>query len=155
MDFDKMYTGYKHDQYNFCTINEGAISFSDKYETGVSIIDEHHKIFVEIINMLFHCSRHELAKQVLMPSITAFKHNMGVHYQTERLLLAFSDEAYATLYDMNYTELCRRLVIVEWELRKDFDIDPLVRFLKGWWLQHMESHAEFFRPYVSNPGVTH
>ena len=130
-----------------CGVDEGLIIFSKKYETGISIIDEHHRSFSGIINLLYSCIRHDTARKAAMPIIAAFKYNMGVHYQTERLLLTFSDDAYAALYDMKYTDLCRRLAIVGCEVRKDFDADCLVRFLNSWLLRHLERHAEFFLPY--------
>ena len=131
---------------NYCTLADTLIVFSEKYKTGVSIIDDQHRGLMGTINTLFYHMRQQDGKTVALPVLTAFKHYAGIHYNTEKAVLEFYEPDYGALYDMHHEELCKRLLKVESLFRFDLDPNKLLEYLKCWWLLHMENHREFFVP---------
>lgn len=122
------------------------VVFQDKYKTGISILDDQHKGLAGAINTLFHQMRHQNGKPAALPMITAFKHYAGIHYNTEKAVLAFYEPEYGALYDLRYEELCKRLLKEESLFQFNRDPGNLLEYLKSWWLLHMENHREFFMP---------
>ena len=144
----------KHKDYS-CYYGAGnLINFCGYHETGVSIVDDQHRGLVGTINTLFHYMRKSHGGSIAQPIIVTFRNYTGVHYYTEKSLLAFADEAEEDQYDQEFEDLHQQLFRVETLFRRSKSPDELLDYLKNWWLRHMEGHAKYFIPYNPTEDLT-
>ena len=129
----------QHDIASFITLDEIST-------TGISIIDDQHKSIIALVNMLHHNSNGRYEWGIPYTVILAFRHSLGMHYETERWILDFSSPEYVDLYEMHYQDIFRRLVKAENLFRQNMLPEGALVYLKGWWAQHLEIHEEFFLP---------
>ncbi|SBW03197.1 hypothetical protein KL86DPRO_20102 [uncultured delta proteobacterium] len=120
--------------------------FREKYETGISIIDDQHKGLMGAINtLLYHMRRHDRGA-VALPALLAFRSYAGIHCCTEKMVLEFNEPGYAALYDMQHEELRAYLLKAESLFHLDTYPQHFLLYLKAWWLAHLDNHREFFMP---------
>lgn len=123
-----------------------VLIFQEKYETGVSILDDQHKGLMGAINtLLYHMRRRDRAT-VALPALLAFRSYAGIHHSTEKMVLEFNEPGYGALYDMQYEELRAYLLKAESLCYLDTYPQHFLLYLKAWWVAHLDNHKEFFMP---------
>ena len=126
------------------------IIWNDKYNVGVSIIDEQHRGIVTAINTLFEFVRQGHGQEALKPTFLVLKQYTQLHFKTEERILRevqYPDlEAHLGLHKKLIDDTER---IKSTSLATN-DADMVVGFLKEWWLGHINKEDRKYAPYVAN-----
>ena len=122
------------------------IAWNDNNFLGIPIIDEQHRSIVAIINTLHYFVEKHMELEVLTPIISAISQYTIIHFKTEEIML--KEAGYPSLDDhiLLHKHLVNEMKSVADESTQERDVEPLLKFLKAWWLNHINRED---RKYVS------
>lgn len=126
------------------------ITWSERNNLGIPIIDEQHRGIVSTINSLYHCMRKGKGMIALSPVMTMMKQYIDIHFRVEESLL--KEAGYPALdehLDLHKT-LERETGKIERESTLSEDPERALKFLKDWWLTHINIEDRKYVPYVLN-----
>ncbi len=124
------------------------IVWSDVNRVGIPIIDEQHRGIISSINSLHYFMQTGRGHEIIRPTMIIIKQYTLVHFKTEENLLS----------EAGYPELERHLLLHRALVNKTNriavgknpknDADTILRFLKQWWLNHINSEDRKYAPYL-------
>ncbi|MCL2809817.1 MAG: bacteriohemerythrin [Treponema sp.] len=134
-------------------VNNDLITWSDKFSSGVKLIDDQHKELVELVNEMFNhvtgndLQEHNYFNRVINDAVSYVKK----HFTTEeKLMIATKFDGYAEHKKEHETFI---LAVVEnikdYEAGKRLTLSTFTRFLKDWVLSHIalmdKKYFEYFK----------
>jgi hemerythrin-like metal-binding protein len=124
------------------------IIWSDRYSTGISIIDEQHRGIVSAINSLHYFIGKGSGDEVLHPILKFLEQYIIIHFKTEEGLM--SEAGYPDLrqHILMHEELSKKTEKFSRELTQNNDTDAVLRFLREWWLTHINQEDRKYAPYI-------
>lgn len=132
-----------------------VIKWNDKLNVGIGIIDEQHKILVEMINNFYDGINDKSNDELISDLITKMKDYTIVHFSTEEELLkkhGYSD------YD-NHKKQHDAFVLKVQDLEKRFKDGTIIlsfeitKFLKDWLLDHIQGTDMKYAKVLVQKGV--
>lgn len=132
-----------------------VIKWNDKLNTGIRIIDDQHKILVEMINNFYDGINDKSNDELISDLITKMKDYTMVHFSTEEELLrkhGYSD------YD-NHKKQHDAFVLKVQDLEKRFKDGTIIlsfeitKFLKDWLLDHIQGTDMKYAKVLVQKGV--
>jgi hemerythrin len=128
------------------------IVWNEKNNIGVPIIDEQHRGIVIAINSLYYFINEKRVNKALQPTLTILKQYTKLHFMTEEKLMK----------DANYPDVEEHILIHKKlkEKTNKISIDSVLRtdsvtvlrFLREWWLSHINKEDRKYAPYVIKLG---
>jgi hemerythrin len=113
------------------------IVWSEENEVGIPIIDEQHRGIISTINSLHYFMQTGKSGEIIKPILIMLEQYTIIHFNTEESLIedaGYPDlENHRKLHD-NLLANTRNFFI---ELNKSEDPAILLKFLKDWWLTHI------------------
>jgi hemerythrin len=126
------------------------ISWTDKNNTGIKIIDEQHKGIVSLINTL-HFSMIDIDSfDILEPIIKTISEYTKLHFITEEELLKQTKYPDSESHVQLHRNLQSKTTIVSKEAAEQNDPAILLKFLKEWWLDHICKEDSKYINFVSD-----
>ncbi|MCL2440407.1 MAG: bacteriohemerythrin [Treponema sp.] len=138
-------------------VNNELITWSEKFSSGIKLIDDQHKELVALVNEMFNhvtgndLQEHNYFNRVINDAVAYVK----THFATEeKLMIATKFEGYAEHKKEHETFI---LAVVEnikdYEAGKRLTLSTFTRFLKDWVLSHIalmdKKYFEYFRKVAS------
>lgn len=124
------------------------IVWSDDSKVGFPIIDEQHRGIVSTINSLHYFIRTGQGREIIKPTLIMLEQYIEVHLKTEEALM--EEAGYPALEE--HIELHRELVDKTKRLSDDagmdMDSDMVLKFLKEWWLGHINTEDRKCAPFL-------
>jgi hemerythrin-like metal-binding protein len=129
------------------------IKWNERYELGVPLLDEQHRGIVSIINSLYYMIKLGAVNNKLCASILAtIKNYSNIHFITEEGLLEFSGypdlEKHKTMHGKLIAEMERMGRAVEHDDFTAIEAEPLLDFLKKWWIEHINKEDHLYMPHL-------
>ncbi len=126
--------------------NNLYIVWSDTNEIGIPIIDEQHRGIISTINSLYYFIQSGHGPEIIKPTMIMLEQYTAVHFETEEALLA--EVRYLALEEhiLLHKGLVRKTKKLSINANRDKDSDMVLKFLKEWWLGHINTED---RKYVS------
>lgn len=124
------------------------IVWNEHNNLGINIIDEQHKGIVSLINSLHFSIVENYSKETLRPIADSLKNYTAIHFKTELYLLQKTKypelQSHKKLHDQLSAITLRTTV------EADNQGDPLIllKFLKEWWLNHINTEDKKYVPHI-------
>ena len=124
------------------------IVWSGDNDLGVPIIDEQHKGIVSLINSFYYCLQEGHEDEIMAPTLEMLLQYTIVHFRTEQRLMERAGypglHQHIRLHEALTGET--RRIVQETPARQD--ADQVLRFLKDWWLGHINTEDRKYAPYL-------
>ena len=123
------------------------IVWNDNNNFGIPIIDEQHRRIVATINSLFCSIREGHGFDALKPTMSILTQYTKVHFRTEEALMVKTDYPVLEEHILLHKELAKKTkdIMQESILYKDANI--ALKFLREWWLGHINKEDRKYTPY--------
>lgn len=123
------------------------LKWTDKYKTGITIIDEQHRGLASLINSFYFHKSDPIIERILVPTATMMINFAKIHFLTEEQLM--EESGYPNLEEHHHAhrEAYKKLRAIELKARRARDADAFLAFLKTYWLEHV---AEYDRQYIDH-----
>ncbi len=126
------------------------IVWNDRSKLGIPIIDEQHRGIISTINSLYYFIQSGQGEEILRPTMIILEQYIKIHFSTEEALLV--DAKYPDIEE--HFSLHKQFV----KKTKKFSIntfgkkesDMVLKFLKEWWLGHINKEDRKYIPFVIN-----
>lgn len=122
------------------------IIWNKENETGIPIIDEQHRAIVTMINSLFYFMQENHAMDALIPTMHMISEYALIHFKTEEPLMQRAGYKDFDHHCELHRELIKKSAAVMLRSTQEKDANLLLRFLKDWWLHHINTED---RQYMS------
>ncbi len=124
------------------------IVWNDNSNLGISIIDEQHRSIVSTINSLHYFIQIRHGNEIIKPTMIMLEQYINIHFQTEEALMAqASYHAFEEHVELHKT-LIRKTKELSIDANKNKDSVMVLKFLKEWWLGHINKEDRKYAPFV-------
>ncbi len=124
------------------------IVWKNRNRLGIPIIDEQHRGIVSTINSLYFFMRSGLDQKVLEPTINILKQSTIIHFETEEALISMAGYPGLREHRRLHEKLTKRIDNLSISSFESMDSDTVLKFLRGWWLGHINEEDRKYAPYV-------
>ena len=128
--------------------NNLYINWTKENEIGIKIIDEQHRGIISTINSLYYFIQTGQKKEIIVPTISALKQYIKIHFQTEEALMLEADypdlEHHIKLHE-NWTQEAEKVFD---KVLSEKDSALLLKFLKDWWIKHIQNEDIKYTSYI-------
>jgi hemerythrin-like metal-binding protein len=109
--------------------------WSDKFETGIDIIDEQHRGLVSLINTFFYhkADANQDINRFLIPTAEMLKAYTKLHFMTLERLMTETDYPEIKKEALEHRKMMEQINDIDAKCRANRDSDGLLRFLKSYW----------------------
>ena len=128
--------------------NNLYIVWGEKNNIGIPIIDEQHRGLISTINSLYSYIHIGLGDQNINSILNILEHYTDVHFKTEEALMRKA--SYPALKDHIALHKELRDKTEKYSISADLHEDSilLLKFLKEWWLDHINKEDRKYEPFV-------
>ena len=126
------------------------IIWSDRYKTGITILDEQLRGLVSIINSFF-CHRGDVnidVNKILVPTAQMFIAYVKIYCLTVEKLLRESGYPDLEKYIKLHEKMVLRIVSQNRKYRRRLDADGFLNFIKDYWLATIRRNGMEFIDYL-------
>jgi hemerythrin-like metal-binding protein len=114
------------------------IRWQECNDTGIALIDEQHRGIVSIINSFHHLMGKNIDCRMQFSCISdTMKNYSHIHFITEERLLETSGYPKLEEHKKLHRNLSVEIERIERVAIAENDARPLLKFLKKWWLEHI------------------
>ncbi len=124
------------------------IVWKDHNRLGIPIIDEQHRGIVSTINSLYFFMRSGLGQDALEPTINILKQYTLIHFKTEEAIMHKAAYPGFKEHCRLHDRITKRTNEISSASFDSMDPDVVLRFLRGWWLGHINEEDRKYAPYV-------
>ncbi len=124
------------------------IAWKDFYSVGDPSLDAQHKQIIGIINDLYDAMQRGRDHKVLKPLLDWLVHYTVEHFRHEEQVMRECDYPRLREHGAHHERIRRNTA----GLRDNVDLvtaRDMLRFLKDWWLGHIQGEDKKYAPYVS------
>ena len=139
------------------TANSGApeiVTWSDKFATGIEMIDEQHRQLVILTNQLYQAclAGHSTAGPVFLQAMTRMVEYVRFHFSAEQKLLERIGFPDYKDHKMQHDTMVRNILDAakDYNEGKQFVPNAFVRTLKDWVFGHIAVYDKTYAAYVAN-----
>ena len=125
------------------------ITWQDSYCIGIPIVDEQHRCIVSIINSIHYFVEGHRELDVLESIINMMIQYTIIHFKTEEAMLKEAGYPPIEEHILLHKKLIDHLRTVSREAMQDRDVDPLMKLLKAWWLNHINQEDRKYVPFMT------
>ena len=113
------------------------IVWSDNNKLGIPIVDEQHRGIVSSINSLHYFIQTGHGHEIIRPTMIMLEQYTDVHFKTEEALMAEANYSALEEHIVLHKELLKKTKKLSIDANRRKDSDMVLKFLKGWWLSHI------------------
>jgi hemerythrin len=126
------------------------IIWSDNNNLDIPIIDEQHRGIVSTINTFHFFTQEGQGIDALKPTLVALGQYITLHFKAEESLM--KEAGYPGFNDhiLLHKELLKKTIDIAKAATLHNDTDAVLKFLKEWWLGHINVEDRKYAPYVRN-----
>ncbi len=124
------------------------IVWTEKNKLGIPIIDEQHRGIISSINSLYYFIQKGNAEEIINPTMITLKQYVDVHFATEESLLEETRYPHVVRHEGLHKEFIVTLNGIARKLEVNKDSDMVLRFLKDWWLGHINVEDRKYSAHV-------
>ncbi len=124
------------------------IIWTEKNNVGIPIVDEQHRGIISSINSLYYFIRSGQAGEIIRPTMIILQQYVKVHFRTEEMLLQETHYSEIDKHVSLHHRFISELGIISKKLEIDEDSDIVLKFLKDWWLGHINVEDRKYAPHV-------
>ncbi len=117
--------------------NNLYIVWSDNNKLGIPIIDEQHRGIVSTINSLHYFIQTGHGHEIIRPTMIILEQYVDIHFKTEQALMAEANCSALDEHIVLHEELLKRTKNLSIDAKRRKDSDMVLKFLKEWWLYHI------------------
>lgn len=134
----------------------GVFVWDDEYLTGIEIIDNQHKSFVEILNKVYAILQGERNPSALKAALQGVIDYAGVHFDTEEEIMSRNNYPGYETHKKIHTSFKEIATDLEQKMKApDFTIDfALLDFLEDWLRNHLQTEDHKYAKYFKENGIT-
>ena len=127
-------------------INHLYIKWAEKNNTGIAIIDEQHKAIISTINSYYYFVESGKGQEVIKIILQMLIDYTKLHFITEEGIMNEADYP-------EYEQHCSKHKIlndktVEFLSNRNLDSREVLKFLKEWWLKHINIEDKKYVPFI-------
>lgn len=124
------------------------IVWSDNSMVGVPIIDEQHRGIISTINSLHYFNRTGDADEILKPTLIMLEQYINIHFKTEEALITKANYPALEEHILLHRDLAKNAKGIYYKSDVDMDPDTVLKFLKDWWLNHINNEDRKYIPFL-------
>ena len=124
------------------------IVWNEYNNLGIAIIDEQHRGIVATINSLHYFIQEGQGEDVMNPTLSMLEHYTKVHFLTEEALMKKTGYPAFDEHVTLHGELMKRTRAIAREASLGKDPETVFKFLKEWWLGHINGEHRKYAPHV-------
>ena len=126
------------------------IIWSDKYATGIPILDEQYRGLVSLINSFFYhrADADKDIERVLVPTAEMFKGYARINFYTVEKLMIEADYPDVEKYGEKHREIMENILRVDRMCRAERDAQQFLDFLKEYWVRSVEELSAEYIGYL-------
>jgi len=127
------------------------IIWSDENKLGIPIIDEQHRGIISTIstiNSLHYFIEIGHGEEILKPILTMLAQYTEIHFKTEEALMAEASYPDIEEHRVLHKTLIKKTKKLSIEVNRDKDEGRVLKFLKGWWLGHINKEDRKYLPFM-------
>ncbi|HNY64043.1 MAG TPA: bacteriohemerythrin [Deltaproteobacteria bacterium] len=131
------------------------IIWQKENEVGIPIIDEQHRGLIASINSLHYFIQEGEGAEVLKPTLQTLMQYTNIHFRTEEALMKRAGYPEFDSHVLLHEKLIEQTKSTAYECLSSSDAEPALRFLKEWWLNHINNTDRQYAPYLKRAlGIT-
>ena len=124
------------------------IVWNEKNNLGISIIDEQHRGLISTINSLYYFIQAGHGNETIDSTMIMLKQYTNVHFKTEEALMAEAGYPAIKEHIALHKELSGKTKKFSIDVNRNDDPDILLKFLKEWWLGHINKEDRKYAPFL-------
>jgi hemerythrin len=124
------------------------IVWVEKNNLGIPIIDEQHRGLVATINSLYYFIQEGHGAEALRPTLTVLEQYTYIHFTTEEALMREAGYPALESHILLHKHLAEKTREISQESAFHREADTALKFLRGWWLGHLNREDRKYAPYV-------
>lgn len=132
------------------------IIWEDRLLTKITIIDQQHKHFVTILNLLYHKFEHLAPKEEIDPLMSDLVSYASTHFATEEGYMQkynFPElQEHKAIHDQLTADLTK--LIEKYNLEGKKILPEIFDFLENWLVQHLDIYDHKYAEYFAQIGVS-
>ena len=128
------------------------IRWQESNNLGIEIIDEQHRGVVSVINSYYHYVRTGKSKEALILTKGILDEMTALHFKTEEAYLTEHGYPHLPSHAILHEKLFRTMARSFEDSLKNDDPDSFLRFLKDWWLHHINEEDRTYARYLEVNG---
>ena len=125
------------------------IVWNERNNLGIPIIDEQHKGIVSIINTLHYYVQAGHGQEILKPTMIMLEQYVIIHFKTEETLMVEANYPAYEEHIILHKELLRKTNMISLGVNNE-DSHMVLKFLKEWWLGHINIEDRKYTPSMGN-----
>ena len=124
------------------------IVWTEKNNLGIPIIDEQHRGIISTINSLYHSIQMGDYEDTVKPLLVALEHYTKIHFRTEKDLMLKAEYPNFNNHIALHNKLFEKTKTFSANANVLPDATEVLRFLKKWWLTHINKEDRHFSFWV-------
>ena len=124
------------------------IVWHDDNNLDIAIIDEQHRAIVSIINSLHYFMLTGHGNEIIKPTTVMLAQYENIHFQTEEAIMAEASYPAFEEHVALHKALQRKIKELSIDANMNKDSMIIFKFLKEWWLDHVNKEDRKYAPYV-------
>ncbi len=116
------------------------IEWEDKYSVGVSIIDEEHKKFIDIINKVIAAKEHNNNPEEILGILNEMIKYAQKHFKTEETYMKKFNYQEYYYHKEEHNNFCLKIIAYNNRvIDSDYQIaNKILEYLKRWFVNHIQ-----------------
>jgi len=126
------------------------IAWKPYYSVGIPTLDSQHKVIVELIGDLYAAIEEGRDRETLAPTLDRLVKYANAHFRCEEQLLEQHDFPGLAVHRILHDRLRQRTA----DLKANMSLltgPDLLRFLKEWWLEHIQGQDRQYSSFLKTP----
>lgn len=124
------------------------IVWKEENNIGVSIIDEQHRGIISAINSMYYFIHNDNNPEAVKSILLLIKQYTIFHFETEESLMKKSGYPDYKEHLELHTKLVNHTNQLVEEYSRTLDPSDVLRFLKEWWLYHIQEEDQKYLPFL-------
>jgi hemerythrin len=128
--------------------NNLYIVWNDNNNIGFPIIDEQHRGIISTINSLYYFIQNGHGNEIIRPTMIMLSQYTQVHFKTEESIIEQAEYPALKEHLSLHKTLLERTKLLSADANTNSDPEMILRFLKQWWLNHINHDDKQYAPYL-------
>ena len=124
------------------------IVWTERNNTGIPIIDEQHRSIVATINSLYYFLQEGHGPEISASTLVIIEEYANIHFKTEERLMAEAGYPALNEHVLMHKDLAEKTKGLSYGSRLKNDPDIILRFLKEWWMSHINKEDRKYVPHL-------
>ncbi len=124
------------------------IVWNERNELGIPIIDEQHRGIVSTINSFHYFIQEKQGIDALKPTMNILEQYTRIHFKTEEAFLKEAGYTGIEVHISLHEGLMKRTREIAREATLYREPEIALKFLKEWWLGHINKEDKQYAPHV-------